>query len=35
MKVPADQLRAMLGVTKVAVVRGQHQLAIVDTPLSA
>ncbi len=35
MKVPAEQLRSMLGVAEVRVVRGQQRLAIVDTPLAA
>jgi plastocyanin len=34
MKVPAEQLRSVLGITQVNFVRGQHTLAIVDTPLS-
>jgi 3',5'-cyclic-AMP phosphodiesterase len=33
MKVPAEQLRTLLGVTDVNFVRGKHTLAIVDTPL--
>jgi plastocyanin len=33
MKVPAEQLRSVLGITEVNFVRGQHTLAIVDTPL--
>jgi 3',5'-cyclic-AMP phosphodiesterase len=33
MKVPADQLRSVLGITEVNFVRGQHSLAIVDQPL--
>ncbi|HYX67952.1 MAG TPA: metallophosphoesterase [Terriglobales bacterium] len=34
MKVPEDQLRSLLGVTGVNVVRGQHALAITDSPLA-
>src|ERR1017187_3435475 len=30
----AEQLRSVLGITQVNFVRGQHTLAIVDTPLS-
>lgn len=33
MKVPAEQLRQMLGITDVNFVRGQHALAIVDSKL--
>jgi 3',5'-cyclic-AMP phosphodiesterase len=33
MKVPAEQLRSVLGITEVNFVRGQHTLAIVDQPL--
>src|SRR5271168_4063754 len=33
MKVPADQLRSVLGITDVNFVRGQHALAIVDSQL--
>jgi Icc protein len=33
MKVPAEQLRGLLGVTDVNFVRGQHALAIVDSQL--
>ena len=33
--VPADRLKAMLGITKVAQVHGQSALAIIDTPLGA
>ncbi len=33
MKVPADQLRRVLGITEVNFVAGQHRLAIVDSPL--
>jgi 3',5'-cyclic-AMP phosphodiesterase len=35
MKVPADKLRALLGVTNVNFVRGRHTLAVVDSPLDA
>jgi 3',5'-cyclic AMP phosphodiesterase CpdA len=35
MKVDPGKLRSYLGVTQVSVVRGQEQLAIVDTPLGA
>ena len=34
MKVPADRLRSVLGVTSVHSVPGKHSLAIVDTPLA-
>ena len=33
MKVPADRLRAVLGVSEINFVRGRHTLAIVDTSL--
>jgi len=33
MKVPAEQLRQLLGITDVNFVRGQHALAIVDSKL--
>ncbi|HKV05986.1 MAG TPA: metallophosphoesterase [Candidatus Acidoferrales bacterium] len=33
MKVPAEQLRSMLGVSKIDFVRGRHTLAIVDSTL--
>ena len=33
MKVPADQLRKVLGITDVDYVRGQHSLAVVDSNL--
>jgi len=33
MKVPAEQLRALLGITDVNFVRGQQSLAIVDSSL--
>jgi 3',5'-cyclic AMP phosphodiesterase CpdA len=35
MKVDPGKLRSYLGITQVSVVRGQEQLAIVDTPLGA
>jgi 3',5'-cyclic-AMP phosphodiesterase len=34
MKVPADQLKGILGITDVNVVRGKHALAIVDSSLA-
>jgi Icc protein len=34
MKVPAEQLRNVLGITDVNFVRGQHALAITDSPLA-
>ena len=34
MKVPADQLRSVLGITDVNYVRGQHALAVVDSSLA-
>jgi 3',5'-cyclic AMP phosphodiesterase CpdA len=34
MKVPAEQLRSLLGITDVNYVRGQHALAVVDFPLA-
>ena len=33
MKVPAEKLRSLLGVTNVDFLRGKHTLAIVDSPL--
>ena len=33
LKVPAEQLRSVLGITDVNYVRGQHALAVVDFPL--
>ena len=33
MKVPADQLRTLLGVTDVTAVHGQHALAVIDSNL--
>ncbi len=35
MKVPADQLRNMLGISHVNFVRGAHSLAVVDSPLAS
>jgi hypothetical protein len=34
MKVPADQLRSLLGLTGVNYVLGGHSLAIIDTSLA-
>jgi 3',5'-cyclic-AMP phosphodiesterase len=34
MKVPADQLRSLLGITNVNYVQGHHTLAIVDSKLA-
>jgi 3',5'-cyclic AMP phosphodiesterase CpdA len=34
MKVPAEQLRSVLGLTDVSYVRGQHALAVVDSSLA-
>jgi 3',5'-cyclic AMP phosphodiesterase CpdA len=34
MKVPAEELRQLLGITNVKFVRGKHALAIVDSKLS-
>jgi 3',5'-cyclic AMP phosphodiesterase CpdA len=34
MKVPAERLRTLLGITDVNFVRGKHTLGIVDTPLA-
>ena len=34
MKVPADQLRTVLGVTDVNFVRGRHSLSITDSNLA-
>jgi 3',5'-cyclic AMP phosphodiesterase CpdA len=34
MKVPAEQLRSLLGVTNVSHVQGQHALAVVDSSLA-
>jgi hypothetical protein len=33
MKVPADKLRSVLGITNVNFVRGKHTLAVVDSTL--
>ena len=33
MKVPADQLRTLLGVTDVNYVQGRHALAVTDSDL--
>ncbi len=35
MKVPAEQLKKVLGITDVNYVRGKHALAIIDAPLGA
>jgi amicyanin len=35
MKVPTDQLRSLLGLTRVSYVKGQHPLAIVDSSLAS
>jgi 3',5'-cyclic AMP phosphodiesterase CpdA len=35
MKVPADKLRDVLGISNVNFVAGSHRLAVVDSPLSA
>jgi Icc protein len=34
MKVPAEQLRSLLGITDVDYVRGHHSLAVVDSSLA-
>jgi len=34
MKVPADQLKSILGITDVTYVRGKHALAVVDSSLA-
>jgi hypothetical protein len=34
MKVPADQLRSVLGITDVNYVQGKHSLAVVDSTLA-
>ena len=34
MKVPAEQLRGLLGVTSVNYARGKHSLAVVDSTLA-
>jgi hypothetical protein len=33
MKVPAERLRSVMGITDVNYVRGQHALAVVDSTL--
>jgi 3',5'-cyclic-AMP phosphodiesterase len=33
MKVPAEQLRSLLGITDVKYTRGKHALAVIDSPL--
>jgi hypothetical protein len=35
MKVPAEKLRSVLGVTSVNFVRGTGPLAVIDTPLGS
>ncbi len=35
MKVPAEQLRSVLGITQASFVRGNHSLGIIDAPLAA
>ena len=34
MKVPADQLRSLLGITSVSYIKGNHSLAVVDSTLA-
>jgi hypothetical protein len=34
-KVPADELGKLLGTRRLTVVRGQHDLALIDKPLDA
>jgi hypothetical protein len=34
MKVPADQLRSVLGISHVNYVQGNHSLALVDSTLA-
>jgi Icc protein len=34
MKVPAEQLRSVLGITDVNFIRGKHALAVVDSNLA-
>jgi Icc protein len=34
MKVPAEQLKSILGITDVTYVRGKHALAVVDSSLA-
>jgi hypothetical protein len=33
MKVPAEQLRSLLGITDVKFTQGKHALAVIDSPL--
>jgi len=33
MKVPAERLRSVIGITNVQYVAGKHSLAVVDSPL--
>jgi 3',5'-cyclic-AMP phosphodiesterase len=35
LKVPAEQLRSLLGITEVGFVRGKHALAVTDSPLQS
>jgi hypothetical protein len=35
MKVPAEQLRQVLGIRNVSFVAGQHHLAVMDSPLGS
>ncbi len=35
LKVPAEKLRSLLGITDVNYVRGKHSLAIIDSPLAS
>jgi hypothetical protein len=34
MKVPAEQLRSVLGITDVTQVHGKHPLAVIDSDLA-
>jgi 3',5'-cyclic-AMP phosphodiesterase len=34
-KLPADELGKLLGTRRVSIVRGQHRLALIDTPLAS
>jgi hypothetical protein len=34
MKVPADQLRKVLGISHVSYVQGKHSLALIDSSLA-
>jgi hypothetical protein len=34
MKVPAEQLKSVLGISDVRFIRGQHALAVVDSTLA-